>query len=263
MSIKRTALDKLKTKFEGIDEKVLSRIATKIAKTAKTDEEVSTEVEYLTLMDVINSYTDSRVTDAQDKAVKRYKQENGIKDGEDGEDDGDGTQEGDGDGNKAKPEGNKGDDTDGKKGNGTGDDTPAYIKTLMKSVETLAGEVASLKAGKTENARKTMLADALKSASDKQRKFYERNFARMKFEDDEDFQDWLDEVADDLKDSTEGSEGNEGAEGNKPQPQPQGRPKGGGTGGGGIPALVQARIDARSKAVTAAPAIKGLPSNNA
>lgn len=257
MSIKRTALDKLKTKFEGIDEKVLSRIAAKIAKTAKTDEEVSTEVEDLTLMDVINSYTDSRVTDAQDKAVKRYKQEKGIKDGEG---DGDGTQEGDGDGNK--PEGQEGEGT-GKKGNEADDDTPAYIKTLMKSVETLAGEVASLKAGKTENARKTMLADTLKSANDKQRKFYERNFARMKFKDDEDFQDWLDEVSDDLKDSTEGSEGGEGTEGNKPQPQPQGRPKGGGTGGGGIPALVQARIDARSKAVTAAPAIKGLPSNNA
>lgn len=253
MSIKRTALDKLKTKFEGIDEKVLSRIAARIAKTAKTEEEVVAEVEDLTLMDVINSYTDSRVTDAQEKAVKRYKQEKGIKDGEG---DGDGTEEGDGDGKK--PEGN-GDDGNGKDGDGTGDDTPGYIKTLMKSVETLAGEVASLKAGKTENARKTMLADALKSASDRQRKFYEKNFSRMKFKDDEDFQDWLDEVSDDLKDGGEEGEGSEGADGNRHQTQSQGRPKGGGNGGGGIPALVQARIDARSKAVTAAPAIKGLP----
>ena len=248
MSIKRTALDKLKTKFEGIDEKVLSRIATKIAKTAKTEEEVDTEVDDLTLMDIINSYTDSRVTDAQEKAVTRYKQEKGIKDGDD-------TQEGDG---------------NGKKGNGAGDDTPAYIKTLMKSVETLAGEVASLKAGKTESARKTMLAEALKSASDNKKKFYEKNFARMKFADDDDFKEWLDDVSDDIKDSTKGGDDTDGG---TPQQQPQttpqppqpgqGRPKGGSNGSGSIPAMVQARIDARAKAATAAPAIKGLPNNNA
>lgn len=261
MSIKRTALDKLKTKFEGIDEKVLSRIATKIAKTAKTEEEVDTEVDDLTLMDIINSYTDSRVTDAQEKAVTRYKQEKGIKDGDD-------TQEGDGNGKKGNGAGD--DDGNGKEGNGAGDDTPAYIKTLMKSVETLAGEVASLKAGKTESARKTMLAEALKSASDNKKKFYEKNFARMKFADDDDFKEWLDDVSDDIKDSTKGGDDTDGGTPQQqpqatPQPQQpgQGRPKGGSNGSGSIPAMVQARIDARAKAATAAPAIKGLPNNNA
>lgn len=260
MSIKRTALDKLKTKFEGIDEKVLSRIALKIAKTAKTDEDVAAEVDDLTLMDIINSYTDSRVNDAQDKAVKRYKQENGIKDGEDG----DGTKEGDGDGT-GKGDGKEGDDgkgSDGKEGN---DDTPAYIKALMKSVETLAQEVTSLKAGKTADARKEALDKVLKDASERDRKFYEKNYARMKFESDEDFSDWLDGVTDDIKDGADG-DGDAGGSGTKTQQttsSQQGRPKAGGGGGGAIPAQVQARIDARSKAVTAAPAIKGLPTSNA
>lgn len=250
MSIKRTALDKLKTKFEGIDEKVLSRIAAKIAKTAKTDEDVATEVDELTLMDIINSYTDSRVNDAQDKAVKRYKQEKGIKDDEDG----DGTNEGDGDGKEG---------TDGNGGTGSNegdDDTPAYIKALMKSVETLAKEVTSLKAGKTADARKEALDKVLKDASERERKFYEKNYARMRFESDEDFNDWLDSVTDDIKDNADGTGGN-GGDGT--QTTQQGRPKSGGGGGGTIPAQVQARIDARSKAVTAAPAIKGLPASNA
>lgn len=254
MSIKRTALDKLKTKFEGIDEKVLSRIAAKIAKTAKTDEDVAAEVDELTLMDIINSYTDSRVNDAQDKAVKRYKQENGIKDDEDG----DGTKEGDGDGKEG---------TDGNGGTGSkggDDDTPAYIKALMKSVETLAKEVTSLKAGKTADARKEALDKVLKDASERERKFYEKNYARMRFESDEDFNDWLDSVTDDIKDNADGTGGN-GGDGTQTTQQTtqQGRPKAGGGGGGTIPAQVQARIDARSKAVTAAPAIKGLPASNA
>ena len=253
MSIKRTALDKLKTKFEGIDEKVLSRIAAKIAKTAKTDEDVAAEVDELTLMDIINSYTDSRVNDAQDKAVKRYKQEKGIKEG-----DGDGIKEGDGDGTKG---------TDGNGGTGRkegDDDTPAYIKALMKSVETLANEVTSLKAGKTADARKEALDKVLKDASERERKFYEKNYARMRFESDEDFNDWLDSVTDDIKDNADGTGGN-GGDGTQTTQQTtqQGRPKAGGGGGGTIPAQVQARIDARSKAVTAAPAIKGLPASNA
>lgn len=259
MSIKRTALDMLKTKFEGIDEKVLSRIAAKIAKTAKTAEDVAAEVNELTLMDIINSYTDSRVNDAQDKAVKRYKQEKGIKDDEDG----DGTKEGDGDGNggdsKEGTDGNGG--TGGKEGD---DDTPAYIKALMKSVETLAKEVTSLKAGKTADARKEALDKVLKDASERERKFYEKNYARMRFESDEDFNDWLDSVTDDIKDNADGTGGN-GGDGTQTTQQTtqQGRPKAGGGGGGTIPAQVQARIDARSKAVTAAPAIKGLPASNA
>lgn len=259
MSIKRTALDKLKTKFEGIDEKVLSRIAAKIAKTAKTDEDVAAEVDELTLMDIINSYTDSRVNDAQDKAVKRYKQEKGIKDDEDG----DGTKEGDGDGNGG--DGNEGTDGNGRTGGKEGDDdTPAYIKALMKSVETLAKEVTSLKAGKTADARKEALDKVLKDASERERKFYEKNYARMRFESDEDFNDWLDSVTDDIKDNADGTGGN-GGDGTQTTQQTtqQGRPKAGGGGGGTIPAQVQARIDARSKAVTAAPAIKGLPASNA
>ena len=38
MSIRSKALASLKTKFEGVDEKVLSRIVAKVAKTAKSED---------------------------------------------------------------------------------------------------------------------------------------------------------------------------------------------------------------------------------
>ena len=81
MSLKKDALEALKTKFEGIDEKVLSRIAKNIAKTAKDEDEVMALVEELTLQGVIDAYTDSRVTEGSEKAVKTYEEKHGLKDG--------------------------------------------------------------------------------------------------------------------------------------------------------------------------------------
>jgi hypothetical protein len=71
----------LKTKFAGIDEKVLDRIAAKAAKTVNSEEEAKTFVEDTTLQQVIDSYTDSRVTEAQDSAIKSYEKKYGISEG--------------------------------------------------------------------------------------------------------------------------------------------------------------------------------------
>lgn len=81
MNLKRFIFDSLKTKFEGISDKVLNRIAAKLAKTAKTEEEATTAVEELTLQQVIDSYSDSRVTEAQEKAIGSYEKKHGLKDG--------------------------------------------------------------------------------------------------------------------------------------------------------------------------------------
>lgn len=45
----KIALDALKTRFEGISESVLDRMAKKIAKTATTAEEVKSTVEEVTI----------------------------------------------------------------------------------------------------------------------------------------------------------------------------------------------------------------------
>ena len=70
--MRKVILEALKTKFEGIDAKVFNRIAAKLAKTVKTEEEATTAVEELTLQQVIDSYSDSRVTEAQEKAIGSY-----------------------------------------------------------------------------------------------------------------------------------------------------------------------------------------------
>lgn len=246
MSIKKVALDALKTKFEGVDEKVLTRIAAKIAKTAKTEDDATSEVEDMTLQSVIDSYTDSRVTDAQAKAVQTYEEKHGLKDG------------------KPKEVGDDADDDDneGGEGNGKGkggaDETPAYVKALMKSVEALTQEVSTLKAGKTADARKAQLNETLKDVDERTRKMYERNFARMQFKDDADFDSWIDEVTSDIEES--GNGGGSSQQQQQQQSSAQGKPKGGaGSTNNTISAEVQSRIDARKAAAeTQTSAIKGL-----
>ncbi len=79
--MKTKALDLLKAKFEGVSEQILSRIADKVAKTAKTDEEVQTAVDGLTFQSLLDSYGDSRATEAQQTAVRNYETKHGLKDG--------------------------------------------------------------------------------------------------------------------------------------------------------------------------------------
>ena len=83
--MKKELLDALKAKFPGGSDNVLDRIATKLAKTATTAEQVKTAVEGVTIQQVIESYGDSRATEAsntaRENAVKDYEPRYGLKDG--------------------------------------------------------------------------------------------------------------------------------------------------------------------------------------
>ena len=80
--MKQTIIDLLKTKFEGVDESILSRIAdTKAAKAVKTEDEANTFVEGVTLNQLLSSYGDIRSTEAQRTAVTNYEKKHGLKDG--------------------------------------------------------------------------------------------------------------------------------------------------------------------------------------
>lgn len=83
--MKKELLDALKAKFPGVSDNVLDRIATKLAKTATTAEQVKTAVEGVTIQQVIESYGDSRATEAsntaRENAVKDYETRYGLKDG--------------------------------------------------------------------------------------------------------------------------------------------------------------------------------------
>ena len=73
-------MDALKAKFTGVSETILGRIADKLAKTATTQEQVATAVEGVTFQQVLESYGDSRATEAQQTAVSNYEKKHGNED---------------------------------------------------------------------------------------------------------------------------------------------------------------------------------------
>lgn len=83
--MKKEILEALTTKLPGVSASILDRIANKIAKTATTAEQVKTAVEGVTIQQVIESYGDSRATEASEtarkNAVQDYENRYGLKDG--------------------------------------------------------------------------------------------------------------------------------------------------------------------------------------
>lgn len=230
-------LDALKAKFVGVSEAILSRIADKIAKTAKTMEEVTAAVEGVTFQQVLESYGDSRATEAQQTAVVNYEKKHGLKDGlkiEEG-------------GGKPNPKTKEGAGENG----GKDDDLAAKISAAVaEAVKPLSEKLAVLEGEKTANSRKSALDKVLGTAPEKIRQRYEKDFARMTFKDDEDFNAWIGEITPDVEAIASDFSAKGGV---------VGRPKGGsaGTGTKENPYL-KARI-AEREAVTATPAIVGLP----
>ena len=79
--MRKAILDALKAKFQGVSESILNRIADKLCKTVTTAEQVQTAVDGVTIQQVIESYADSRATEASQTAVHTYEQKYGLKDG--------------------------------------------------------------------------------------------------------------------------------------------------------------------------------------
>lgn len=81
--MKEQILEALHSKFPGRSAVILGRIADKLAKTATTPEQVTTAVEGVTpeLIEVIESYGDSRATEASTTAVTNYEAKYGLREG--------------------------------------------------------------------------------------------------------------------------------------------------------------------------------------
>lgn len=223
--MKNKALEALKTKFEGVSDAILDRVATKIAKTATSEEDVTTAVEGVTFQQLLESYGDSRATEATQSAVTNYEKKHGLKDGKKVV--------------EAEPTNKK------------NDDTPEWVKQLVDANKALTDRIAKLEGDKTATTRKSALAKVLEKAPEKIRQRYEKDFERMNFKDDEDFSAWVEEITPDVENIANDFASKGGI---------VGRPKGGGAvvpSGKDNPAL-KARI-AEQQAETVAPAIIGLP----
>lgn len=227
---KEDLIIKIAERFEGIENSVAERVAAKVAKSHRSDEEQAAAVERLSVMDVIASYTESRVTEAQRTAIETYEKKHSLKDGkpvviepadelkpvvsvtEPGAD-------------APKPE-----------------TIPAWAKAMQD-------ELKALRAEKEQGERMKALSTILSGADAKTRERVEKDYARMQFADDADFQSWAEDTKGYIADMTEAARGR-GLLG--------GAPKVGHAGGQTANDMVKARAEAIAKEADTSSVIKGL-----
>lgn len=81
MNIYEKILAALRTKFAGVDDATLQRIASKKAEGVTDESKVNSIVEGITFQDVVTNYGDFRADGAQKTAVSNYEKKHNIKDG--------------------------------------------------------------------------------------------------------------------------------------------------------------------------------------
>lgn len=121
----------LKTKFVGVDDAILDRIATKKAEGLTDESQITSIVDGISFSDVLTSYGDFRAGDASNSAVRNYEKKHNLKDGKTVENP---------DPNP-KPEEKK------------DDDVPAWAQALIDSNKNLSTELSTLKQEKLQATR--------------------------------------------------------------------------------------------------------------
>lgn len=225
--MKTKILEGLRAKFPGVKDSVLSRIAEKLAETVTTEEAVTTSVEGVTFQQVLESYGDSRATEATQTSVTNYEKKHGLKDGKPVEDP------------------NK-----GKEPKKTEDEMPAWAKALVEQNENLSKQLQAINGDKLAKARKDKLDAIIKDAPEAVKTLVAGGIKPEAFATEEEYDAHLATIKTQVETLST-------------QLQAKGgvfkSPPGGGGGGGEKPSQeVEARIKER-EAEAAAPAIQGLP----
>ena len=81
MNIYEQILAALKTKFQGVEDATLQRIASKKSEGVTDESKVNSIVEGISFQDVLKSYGDYRADGAQKTAISNYEKKHNIKDG--------------------------------------------------------------------------------------------------------------------------------------------------------------------------------------
>lgn len=179
--MKTKILEGLRGKFEGLQDSVLNRIAEKLAKTVTTDEQVATAIEGVTFQQVVDSYTDSRVTEASQTAVANYEKKHNIKDGKVVEVD---------PAKKKEPNPNPNEEPE-----------PAWAKQFMTEMQELKSKLQSFEGEKVATTRTKKLDQLLTEIKtpEQLKNSYKKAFLKMDFTDDDDFNNYLQEVKTELE----------------------------------------------------------------
>ena len=169
--MKKEILEALKAKFEGVSEKILGRIADNLAKTATTEEQVKAAVAGVTFQQVLDSYGDSRATEATQTAVTNYEKKHGLKDGKKVE-------------QHKEPEKTGGDHHE--------DEIPAWAKSIIESNKSLSDQLSKMQGEKLTATRRQKLDEVIGKLPETLRKGYSR--IQLSGMEDEEFNTLLTEV---------------------------------------------------------------------
>ena len=144
MNIYEQILAGLKTKFQGVEDATLQRIASKKAEGVTDESKVNSIVEGISFQDVLTSYGDYRADGAQKTAVSNYEKKHNIKDGKPIE--------------EPKPQDPLPTPTPQ-----TTEQVPAWAQSLIDSNKTLSEKLAAMDAKTKADERNQQIADVAKS----------------------------------------------------------------------------------------------------
>ena len=167
-------LKALKTKFPGVDAKILERIAKKKAETTTTEEEVKTVVDGVTFQSIIESEGDRRANEAQASAITNYEKKYKLKDGKPSEPP-----------QQEPPKPNE-------PPAGASDEVKQALARMEQENKQMREQLNGILTKEQGNQRKAKFEALFEGASDKLKERYMRNYDRLSFKDDDDFNGWLD-----------------------------------------------------------------------
>lgn len=189
MDLKKKVFLKLKTGAQafGYKRDELMSVAAHIADNLKLDENASEE----DVEDAVDAAVSSCIPFLKygQSMATRVINDSKLKDDHDDDHDDDD----DDDNNNQKPSSKKSPKTTST----PKDETPAWVKELQKSVETLANQVETMKGEKVTTGRKERLSKLLADTGTYGEAAL-KNFERMSFKDDDDFDDYFTSVEEDL-----------------------------------------------------------------
>ena len=144
MNIYEQILAGLKTKFQGVEDATLQRIASKKAEGVTDESKVNSIVEGISFQDVLTSYGDYRADGAQKTAVSNYEKKHNIKDGKPIE--------------EPKPQDPPTDPTPQ-----TTEQVPAWAQSLIDSNKTLSEKLAAMDAQSKADVRNKQIDEVAKT----------------------------------------------------------------------------------------------------
>lgn len=194
MNRKQQVFMRLKPKMKafGFNKKELMSVAAKIADSLTSEEDASEEdvnAEIDAQIDAVLPYLQVSQSFAN-RVIEGNRRKNDDDDDETGSDDGD---------EPSNPNNRQtGSNKKNPKDKGKNDDAPDWAKGMMQTIETLTGKITALEGEKTTTTRKAKLEAILKDSGTFGTRTL-KSFAKMSFDNDDEFEDFLSEVQDDLK----------------------------------------------------------------